>query len=424
MANIVWACLRGTPAEVRSALLGLPPGAVVAAAFLFFGGILEKYVWVFLDNTDPRHYFPRFNQISGVPGMQYIVPSCAASSVLHAIKTDFHVAGKDELIMSKGGTRLEFHALDPAGLRLLEEVPIYGTILSIRAVRLPGRKTSSLAILLASYRFFLVSYSEEHKKIVTDASADYTESAAARPADLLTTILLDPLQRFIGIHAYNGLFRIVPLPQASTKRRKSSAADDELDLDRSYNIRLPDYNVHALQLLNINDTPTLCILHDDANGDKILRTRQILLNEKDFSEEEIQEFRIDDEGSDMLLPVGDEGVIVIGEARAVFIPLNEETGESPARKGKGKRRASEISNTSVASTAKSKRKRVEERLPLEIYKAFVQIDEGEADRYLLGDVHGMLHSLHVVRDGASQVVGMEVAEIGQVSACPLCYRSS
>ena len=272
--------------------------------------------------------------------MQYIVPSCAASSVLHAVKTDFHVQGSDELILSKGGTRLEFHALDPTGLRLLEEVPIYGTILSIRAVKLPESSTSSLAILLASYRFFLLSYSEEHKKIITEASADYTESLAARPADLLTTILLDPLNRFIGIHAYNGLFRIVPLPQASTKRRKASAADDELDLDRSYNIRLPDYNVHALQLLNINDTPTLCILHDDANGDKILRTRQILLNEKDFSEEEIQEFRIDDEGSDMLIPVNNEGVIVVGEARAVFIPLNEETAESPARKGKGKRRAS------------------------------------------------------------------------------------
>ena len=383
--------------------------------------------------------------------MQYIVPSVdGATSILHALRCDFHEADQDELIFCRGGSRLEFHALDPTGLRLIEDVPIYGTIIALLPFKQSGKTTSSLAVLLASYRFFILAYNSESNAIETEAAIDYTETTAARPADLLQNILLDPQGAFLGIHAYNGLFRIVPLPTSESlessgnKRRKSTTTELEeegkIDLDRSYNIRLPDYNVYSLVLLTLESTPTLVILHDDANGHKILRSRPILLDEKDFSEDAIQEFKIEDEGSELLIPIPDEGVLVIGEARAVYIPLTAkgrsttETGaaEDPAsssptssRKGKGKRRASEISVTSAGGVPSSpgksrgKRRRVEERLPLEIYKSWVETDK---DSFLLGDIHGGLLGLNLVRNSEGQVVGIETIEIGQVD--PSLYTCS
>ena len=103
-------------------------------------------------------------------------------------------------------------------------------------------ETSSLLLLTASNRFFVLSFDQVSNSVKTDSSISIAERAG-RLADYCQAILNDPQGTFIGVHAYNGLFRVVPLVK-HPKRRKSTTFDSEkpelntsIDLERSYNIR-------------------------------------------------------------------------------------------------------------------------------------------------------------------------------------------
>jgi hypothetical protein len=98
-----------------------------------------------------------------------------------------------------------------------------------------------LLVLTANNRFFCLSYDAESNSVKTDSSISVAERAG-RPADYCQTIVNDPQGTFIGLHAYNGLFRVVPLIKTSKRRKSSSTtkepeAETRIDLERSYNIR-------------------------------------------------------------------------------------------------------------------------------------------------------------------------------------------
>ena len=108
-----------------------------------------------------------------------------------------------------------------------------------------GRETSSLIILTAAKQLFALSYDQATDSVVTDSTVSIAERAA-RPSDFIQTIVIDPAGSFIGVHAYNGLFRVIPLGSPISKKRRGSrksatTAEEEppvpLDLDRGYNIR-------------------------------------------------------------------------------------------------------------------------------------------------------------------------------------------
>lgn len=180
--------------------------------------------------------------------------------------------------------------------------------------------------------------------------------------------------------------------------------------------------------------PCLVILHDDYRGEKILKVRPIILAEKDFADADTTlSFALDDYGSELLVPLAGKGVVVIGEAKAVFIALNSNL----VIESKGKRRSS------TSSSSASRKRTVECALPLGAYSTYVHYVlnvgfrlkhgtvfrwapiDGSENNFLVGDLYGDLHMLELMQSEDGKISGLSAESIGPTtSATALVYLAN
>lgn len=298
-----------------------------------------------------------------------LVPAHPASSALQALKAPFTHAGVDALVVGRG-SRIEVYALEPAGLALALEIELHASVVSIASFVPSGATTASLVVLTAAPTWKLIVLRHDPSSptgVRTEASESLYERAA-RPAEGVQTVAVDPYGRCIVVLAYDGLLRVFPLVSSPTHRRRSSSARGALkatplDLSRSYNVRMSMLNVHQLAFLSLGDAvpPTLGILHTDHQGQKVLRIRAIDMAEKELvtGSAPANDFVVTDPGSELFIPVPapGPGVIVVGEEEATFIALSD-PAPGPLESPKGKGRASKATRPSC-------------RLPIGVYSACV-----------------------------------------------------
>ncbi|XP_011011819.1 PREDICTED: DNA damage-binding protein 1a-like isoform X2 [Populus euphratica] len=180
-----------------------------------------------------------------------------------------------------------------------------------------------------------------------------------RPTDNGQIGIIDPDCRLIGLHLYDGLFK----------------------LKEAFNIRLEELQVLDIKFLHGCSKPTIVVLYQDNKDARHVKTYEVALKDKDFIEGPWSQNNLDN-GADLLIPVPPPfcGVLIIGEETIVYCSAN-----------------------------------VFRAIPIRpsITKAYGRVD-ADGSRYLLGDHAGLLHLL-VITHEKEKVTGLKIELLGETS---------
>ncbi|PNY04537.1 DNA damage-binding protein 1-like [Trifolium pratense] len=189
-----------------------------------------------------------------------------------------------------------------------------------------------------------------------------------RPTDNGQIGIIDPDCRLIGLHLYDGLFKVIPF-------------DNKGQLKEAFNIRLEELQVLDIKFLYGCPKPTIVVLYQDNKDARHVKTYEVALKEKDFVEGPWSQNSLDN-GADLLIPVPPPlcGVLIIGEETIVYCSANGFKA-IPIRPS--------------------------------ITKAYGRVDP-DGSRYLLGDHTGLL-SLLVITHEKEKVTGLKLEPLGETS---------
>ncbi|PSC68559.1 DNA damage-binding 1 [Micractinium conductrix] len=296
----------------------------------------------------------------------YVVSAHKPTSVQHSAVGHFTSPTDLNLIVSKS-TRLEVHKLAPEGLQGVLDVPLYGRVAALQLFR-PAREPRDLLLLLTERnKFCVLGFDEETGELVTRANGDASDRVG-RPVELGQRGLVDPQCRLIGMHLYDGLFKVIPLDERGT-------------LGEAFNMRLDELKVIDLAFLDGCTAPTIAVLYEDTKEQRHVKTYEVSVRDKELVEGPWRQSNLD-AGSSMLIPVpGSGGAVVVGESVLTFISAHAQ-------------RSTAIKPTMV--------------------KAYGQVD-ADGFRFLLSDYLGNLYLLLLLREGAG-VSALKLEALGRTPA--------
>eukprot|EP00250_Pteridium_aquilinum_P005894 c15914_g1_i1 orf=464-3730(-) len=297
----------------------------------------------------------------------YVVTAHKPTNVTHSCVGNFTGAQELNLIIAKC-TRIEIHLLTPQGLQPMLDVPIYGRIATLELFKPPGEAQDFLFISTERYKFCVLQWDAEAGELVTRAMGDVSDRIG-RPTDNGQIGIIDPDCRLIGLHLYDGLFKVIPI-------------DNKGHLKEAFNIRLEELQVLDIKFLYGCSKPTIAVLFQDNKDARHVKTYEVLLKEKDFGDGPWVQNNLDN-GAGLLIPVPLPlgGVIIIGEQTIVYYNgfVFKAISVRPA-----------------------------------ITRAYGRVD-ADGSRYLLSDLTGMLHLL-VITHEKERVTGLKVERLGETSA--------
>lgn len=300
----------------------------------------------------------------------YVVSAQKPTSVTLSATGAFTGPNDLNLLVSKN-SRLEIFLLTEKGLQLIVDVPIYGRISALELFRPPKSNQDWLFILIEKYKFCILSFDVDEKKIVTEANGDIADKIA-RPREMGQIAVIDPDRRMIGMHLYDGLFKVIPMDPVSG------------GISDAFNVRLNETGLIDLKFLSNCSVPTIGILYSDPFRTKYFKTYEILVSEKKMNEVLIQE-HIDSSAS-MILPLPSPlgGVLIFGDQKITYYDCKKDRSPPIA--------------TPIKKT---------------LITAYGKIDNN-GSRYLLGDCKGKLHLL-VLEQSANKLTNMKIEFLGQTS---------
>lgn len=247
------------------------------------------------------------------------------------------------------------------------DVPIYGRIATLELFRPHGEAQDFLFIATERYKFCVLQWDAENSEVITRAMGDVSDRIG-RPTDNGQIGIIDPDCRLIGLHLYDGLFKVIPF-------------DNKGQLKEAFNIRLEELQVLDIKFLYGCSKPTIVVLYQDNKDARHVKTYEVALKDKDFVEGPWAQNNLDN-GADLLIPVPPPlcGVLIIGEETIVYCS---------------------------ASAFKA--------IPIRpsITKAYGRVD-ADGSRYLLGDHAGLLHLL-VITHEKEKVTGLKIELLGETS---------
>ncbi|CAN4082375.1 unnamed protein product [Withania somnifera] len=264
-------------------------------------------------------------------------------------------------------TRIEIHLLTPQGLQPMLDVPIYGRIGTLELFRPHGETQDLLFIATERYKFCVLQWDADASEVITRAMGDVSRRIG-RPTDNGRIGIIDPDCRLIGLHLYDGLFKVIPF-------------DNKGQLKEAFNIRLEELQVLDIKFLYGCPKPTIVVLYQDNKDARHVKTYEVSLKDKDFIEGPWAQNNLDN-GASLLIPVPPPlcGVLIIGEETIVYC---------------------------CASAFKA--------IPIRpsITRAYGRVD-ADGSRYLLGDHNGLLHLL-VITHEKDKVTGLKIELLGETS---------
>ncbi|KAK8522408.1 hypothetical protein V6N13_115377 [Hibiscus sabdariffa] len=296
----------------------------------------------------------------------YVVTAHKPTNVTHSCVGNFTSPQELNLIVAKC-TRIEINLLTHQGLQPMLDVPIYGRIATLELFRPHGETQDFLFIATERYKFCVLQWDTESSELITRAMGDVSDRIG-RPTDNGQIGIIDPDCRLIGLHLYDGLFKVIPF-------------DNKGQLKEAFNIRLEELQVLDIKFLYGCSKPTIVVLYQDNKDARHVKTYEVALKEKDFVEGPWSQNNLDN-GADLLIPVPPPlcGVLIIGEETIVYCSANAFKA-IPIRPS--------------------------------ITKAYGRVD-ADGSRYLLGDHAGLLHLL-VITHEKEKVTGLKIELLGETS---------
>ncbi|XP_058071572.1 DNA damage-binding protein 1 isoform X2 [Magnolia sinica] len=296
----------------------------------------------------------------------YVVTAHKPTNVTHSCVGNFTSPQELNLIIAKC-TRIEIHLLTPQGLQPMLDVPIYGRIATLELFRPHGEAQDFLFIATERYKFCVLQWDAETSELITRAMGDVSDRIG-RPTDNGQIGIIDPDCRLIGLHLYDGLFKVIPF-------------DNKGQLKEAFNIRLEELQVLDIKFLYGCAKPTIVVLYQDNKDARHVKTYEVALKDKDFVEGPWSQNNLDN-GAGLLIPVPMPlgGVIIIGEETIVYCSAT----------------AFKAIPTKPSIT-----------------RAYGRVD-ADGSRYLLSDHAGFLHLL-VITHEKERVTGLKIELLGETS---------
>ncbi|KAJ1386149.1 WD40/YVTN repeat-like-containing domain superfamily [Sesbania bispinosa] len=174
---------------------------------------------------------------------------------------------------------------------------------------LMGEAQDYLFIATERYKFCVLQWDPETSELVTRADGGCSDRIG-RPTDNGQIGIIDPDCRLIGLHLYDGLFKVIPF-------------DNKGQLKEAFNIRLEELQVLDIKFLYGCSKPTIVVLYQDNKDARHVKTYEVALKDKDFVEGPWSQNNLDN-GADLLIPVPPPlcGVLIIGEETIVYCSAN------------------------------------------------------------------------------------------------------
>ncbi|XP_071684353.1 DNA damage-binding protein 1 isoform X2 [Lolium perenne] len=225
----------------------------------------------------------------------YVVTAHKSTAVSRSCVGNFTAPHHLNLIVAKC-TRIEIYLLTPQGLQLMFDVPLYGTIATLELFRSHSEAQDFLFVGLERYRYCILYW--DGRQLLTRSGGDASHFGG-RPTDNGQIGIIDLHHRLIGLHLYDGLFKVIPF-------------DNQGQLKEPLNIRLQELLVLDIKFLYGCEIPTVAVLYQDNKDARHVKTYEIALEDKEFVEGSWSQNNLDN-GARLLVPVPLGGVIIIGE---------------------------------------------------------------------------------------------------------------
>eukprot|EP00291_Cryptomonas_curvata_P008383 CAMPEP_0172198090 /NCGR_PEP_ID=MMETSP1050-20130122/27879_1 /TAXON_ID=233186 /ORGANISM="Cryptomonas curvata, Strain CCAP979/52" /LENGTH=486 /DNA_ID=CAMNT_0012874843 /DNA_START=773 /DNA_END=2230 /DNA_ORIENTATION=- len=299
----------------------------------------------------------------------YVVTAHKPSNVNLCVTGNFTSPSEQNLIVAKCN-RLVIYKLTADGLQPVMDTPIYGRIANLELYRINGAEKDLLFLTTERWKFCVLEYDSSSGELLTRAMGDVSDRIG-KAVDSGQIAHIDPERRLIGLHLYDGFFKVIPI-------------DPKGSLKEAFNIRLEELQVIDLQFLYGCAVPTILLLYQDPKEMRHLKTYEISIKEKDFQPGPWQQTGVE-MGATLIIPVPMPlgGAVLVGEQTLTY--LNGDKGETKT-------------------------------IPMSptVIRAWGKIDDN-GSRYLLGDHFGRLYVLVLEHDG-SKVLGLKLDLLGETSA--------
>ncbi|VDO74386.1 unnamed protein product [Heligmosomoides polygyrus] len=241
--------------------------------------------------------------------LNYIVSAKKASVVTDAVVGNFTGDEDMNLILAKVN-RLEIVKVASDGLKVVQEVPVFGRIETIRLFRPKNETRDSLLILTAKNHLAVVAWDVERNELKTRAAGNVCDRVG-RPSDYGQLLHLSSHSanfQLIALRIYDGTLKIIQW-------------EDDKDL-KSFNVRFEDLAIVDLSFTEASDLIRLAYISQDSNG-RHLKTVELSMIEKELktiSKQVSQAIRTFNINARMVIPVPLPcgGVVVVGQETILY----------------------------------------------------------------------------------------------------------
>jgi len=257
-----------------------------------------------------------------------------------------------------------------------------GRISTLELFRTTGAERDALCLTTERWKFCVLEYDAVNKELMTRAMGDL-QDRIGKQVDSGQITHIDPNKKLVGLHLYDGLFKVIPI-------------DPRGVLKEAFNIRLEELQVIDIQFLYVEKDrlPTILVLYQDNKEMRHLKTYEVNVENKDMSPGPWLQQGVE-LGATMIipvpLPIG--GAILIGEQTITHL-----NGDKSATK-----------TISMGPT---------------VIRAWGKIDDN-GSRFLLGGHFGTLYVLVLEHDSSHKVLDLKLEVLGETScASTISYLDS
>ncbi|ESO97964.1 hypothetical protein LOTGIDRAFT_209160 [Lottia gigantea] len=235
----------------------------------------------------------------------YVVTAHKPTAVNACVTGNFTSPNDLNLIIAKN-TRMEIYVVTPEGLRPIKEVGINGRIAVMQLFRPPGESKDQLFLLTARYNAMILEWHQEGDvmEIITKAHGN-VQDRIGRPSETGIIGIIDPLCRVIGLHLYDGLFKVIPLDRENKELK-------------AFNVRLEELTVIDMNFLYGCQQPTVILVHQDQNG-RHVKTYEISLRDKEFLKGPWKQDNVETEACMVIsVPEPFGGALIVGQESITY----------------------------------------------------------------------------------------------------------
>jgi hypothetical protein len=227
----------------------------------------------------------------------YVATAQSATTTRFAVRCS--LTGPDDINLVIGRVHhIELYSIEEEGLVLLQDVPLNGRIASMLPFQPDQTSPGLLMVTTEKYQCVVLAYDQERKRL-KPVRYGKLDNPIGRPAEKGQLIRIDPSQKYIIAHLYQGLITLIPVEsirddkkekdeekkseEKKNKRKKNEEEkgekkkNEDSDLEHGMQKRISHISIEELQVIDIAlvvddyDSIILLVLHQDIYGNRHIK---------------------------------------------------------------------------------------------------------------------------------------------------------